>query len=735
MGKWLIVSNRLPVSVTKKEGILQFQPSAGGLATGLGSFYKSYQSLWVGWPGIALGKMEREKEEIEKRFLAENCYPVFLSQYDVENYYYGFCNKTLWPLFHYFTQYTAYSKRLREAYKRVNETFCEAVVKVAKPNDIIWVHDYHLMLLPRLIREKLPDATIGFFLHTPFPSFEVFQLLPGRKEILNGLLGADLIGFHIYDYVLHFLASVRHLLGYEHSFGQITANGRIVRVDAFPMGIDYERFTNAVHYREAQREINKIHKRAGETKIILSLDRLDYTKGIPERLEAFDIFLERNPQYKEKVSLILVAVPSRTKVNNYMVLKRQVDELIGRINGKYGTIGWTPVWYIYRSLPFHRLVALYNIADVALVTPLRDGMNLIAKEFMATKKDGKGVLILSEMAGAAKELGEAILVNPNNKEQVAQAIKEALRMSDEEQIERNRVMQKRLQRYNVLGWASDFIGKLLDAKKFQQELSARKLTHQMKGRLISDYSKSNMRLILLDYDGTLIPFFEKPEKAKPDDELLRLLEALSNEPKNEVVIISGRDKGSLEEWFNGLNIGLVAEHGVWIKERKGTWEIIEPLRNDWKEEIRPILEQYVDRTPGALIEEKEFSLVWHYRMTDPELGPVRAMELKDALLYLTVNLNLGVLEGNKVIEIKNTGINKGRAALRWFEKEKWDFVMAIGDDWTDDDVFSVLPESAYSIKVGLGPSRANFNLDSVVDIRLLLLTLAHFSLDKSLDKC
>ena len=720
MGRWLIISNRLPITIVKRENQLQFHASAGGLATGLGSFYKSYKSLWIGWPGITLEKIKDKREEIEERILAENCYPIFLSQYDIENYYYGFCNKTLWPLFHYFTQYTTYSKNLREAYRRVNELFCETVVKIANPDDIIWVHDYHLMLLPRLIRERLPEATIGFFLHIPFPSLEVFRLLPGRKEILNGLLGADLIGFHTYDYVLHFLASIRHLLGYEHSFGQITAKGRTIKVDAFPMGIDYERFANAVDHKEVQREIKKIRKKVGESKIILSVCRLDYTKGVPERLEAFDLFLERNPEYREKVSFVLVAVPSRTRVNQYMLLKRQVDELIGRINGKHGTIGWTPIWYIYSSLPFHRLVALYNIADVALVTPLRDGMNLIAKEFIASKRDGRGVLVLSEMTGAAKELGEAIMVNPNNREQVAEALKEALEMPEEDQIERNRIMQIRLQRYDVIRWANEFVDKLLEAKKAQRELGQRRLTQQMRNSLIDHYLKSKRRLILLDYDGTLIPFVVRPERARPDERLLELLRSLSNEPKNEVVIISGRDKATLENWFGSLNMGLVAEHGVWIKERGGNWEMIEPLKNDWKEEIRPILEIYVDRTPGAFIEEKEFSLVWHYRMADPELGEVRARELKDALLQLTVNLNLGVLEGNKVIEIKNIGINKGRAALRWIKKEKWGFILAIGDDWTDDDVFAVLPELAYSIKVGLGPSRARFNLDSIMDIRLLL---------------
>lgn len=718
----LLVSNRLPVSVVKRKDKLYFQPSTGGLATGLGSFYKSYRSLWIGWPGISLEEVKDKKEDIKAKLLSENCYPVFLSRRDVEEYYNGFCNKTIWPLFHYFPQYAVYSENLWKAYKRVNELFCDAIVKVAEPDDIIWIHDYHLMLLPKLLREKLPEATIGLFLHIPFPSFEVFRLLPWRREIVEGLLGADLVGFHTYDYVRHLLDSVRRLLGYEHTLGQILLGNRVVKVDAFPMGIDYDHFANAALHPEVDKEVKRIRKELGKHKVIISIDRLDYTKGIPLRLEAFDLFLERNPEYREKVVLILVVVPSRTKVEHYAQLKKEIDELVGRINGKHGTIDWVPIKYLYRYLPFHSLVALYSIADIALITPLRDGMNLMTKEFIATKTDGKGVLILSETAGASGELGEAIIVNPNNKERIAEALKYALTMPDEEQIERNRAMQNRIRRYNIVRWANDFIDRLLYIKRIQQELRVRKLTDEIRKRLISDYSKSSSRLILLDYDGTLVPFAEKPQKAKPDIELLKLLEALSQKPGNEIVIVSGRSKDTLEEWFGGLNVGLVAEHGAWIKDGK-TWETIEPLRNDWKNEIRPILELYVDRTPGTFIEEKDFSIVWHYRKADPELSSIRARELREALLHLTMNLDLEVLEGDKVIEVKNAGINKGRAALRWISKKKWDFILAIGDDWTDEDVFAVLPESAYSIKVGLRSSKARFNLESVDEIRKLLKEL------------
>ncbi len=720
MQRVLIISNRLPVSVEKRKRGLRFEPSIGGLATSLKSFYKSYNSIWIGWPGINLERIKEEEQVVEARLLSEGCHPVFLSQRDIEDYYHGFCNNTIWPLFHYYPPYTIYSKDLWQAYERVNEVFANAVAEVAELGDIIWIHDYHLMLLPRLVRERLPRATIGFFLHIPFPSFEIFRLLPWRRQILEGLLGADLIGFHTYDYAQHFLNSVHRLLGYEDTMGQITSIDRIIKADVFPIGIDYEEYSSYARDWRVQREISKLREKLGDCKIILSIDRLDYTKGIPQRLEAFSLFLERNPQYKEKLILFLVVVPSRTKVEAYALLKKQIDELVGAINGKYGSIGFTPIQYVYRSLPFHSLIALYNMADIALITPLRDGMNLISKEYIATRTDGKGVLILSETAGAAKELGEAIIINVNNQEEIVQALEEALVMPEEEQIERNRMMQKRLQRYNVTRWADDFIDRLLCARKLQSQMEAKSLNHETKMKLVSDFQESNQRLMLLDYDGTLVPFSGKPERARPSDEIIKLLGELTKSPKNEVVLISGRDKGTMEKWFGGLSAGLVAEHGVWTKEKGKEWEMIETLSSDWKGEVRPILELYVDRTPGSFVEEKEFSLAWHYRKVGHRLGDMRARELTNDLLNLTANLNLQVLEGSKVVEVKNAGVNKGRAALPWISKKTWDFILAVGDDLTDEDIFKVLPATAWSIKVRFSASAARFNLTSPNQVRALL---------------
>ena len=719
MQRLLIVSNRLPLTIQEKKGDLHIEPSVGGLATGLRSWYKSSPSIWIGWAGIGRKKIRKEKDIMEK-LLSENCHPVPLSQPDVEAYYQGICNRTIWPLFHYFPLYAEYSEDFWQAYERVNAAFANVVAGIAKPNDIIWVHDYHLMLLPKLLRERLPKATIGFFLHIPFPSFEIFRLLPWRKQILEGLLGADLVGFHTYDYTGHFLDSVHRLLGYEVTMGQITAADRVVKADAFSMGINYEQFSSVAQDLQAQAERKRFRRKLGDCQVILSVDRLDYTKGIPQRLEAFSMFLDRNPKFLRKVILVLLVVPSRTRVEHYIQLKKQLDGLVGEINGKYGTIGWMPVWYLYRSLPFHPLAALYSLADVALVTPLRDGMNLVAKEYTTTKTDGKGVLILSETAGAAQELGEAIIINANNQEEIAQALAKALEMPEQEQIERNRTMQKRLRRYDVVQWANEFMDKLLYTKKLQQEMDEKTLSYEMQRKLASDFQESDKALLLLDYDGTLVPFAPRPAEAMPGANLLRLLEKLNKNPRTEVVLISGRDKDTLEGWFGGLDVGLVAEHGVWIKEKGGGWETIETLTSEWKEEVHPILESWVDRTPGSFIEEKEFSLVWHYRKANPRLGELRARELINNLSNITANLNLQVLEGSKVVELKNTDINKGRAASKWILKDKWDFILALGDDWTDEDTFKALPSTAWSIKVGFGASAARFSLSSPSEATSLL---------------
>jgi trehalose 6-phosphate synthase/phosphatase len=642
----------------------------------------------------------------------------------MEGYYQGFCNKTIWPLFHYFVMRAVYEQRFWKTYKQVNQVFCDEIMKIAEPQDRIWIHDYQLMLLPQLLRERLSALDIGFFLHIPWPSFELFRLLPWREEILDGLLGADLIGFHTHDYVRHFLSSVCRIKGLEHTLSRVNKDDRVVKVDAFPMGIDYEKYAQAINESRVQKEVDKILSKIGKRKIVLSVDRLDYSKGIVERLEAFDLFLSENPSYREKVTFILVAVPTRTGVEDYQTLRNKLEQLVGRVNGAYGTMGYIPVWYLYRSLPFDELTALYNIADVALVTPLRDGMNLIAKEFIATKTNRPGGLILSEMAGAASELGEALIVNPRNKAAVVAAIKEALEMPLPEQNRRNGVMQSRLRRYSVSRWSREFLEALSDIKKIQQELSLKRLSESMIPKILYAYAKSRQRLFLLDYDGTLVGFKGKPVEAGPDEGVMRVLQDLSGNENNTVVMISGRDKTTLERWFGHLDVALVAEHGGWVRDKGQKWRSTHPLGLEWKETIRPIMELYSDRTPGSALEEKTFSLVWHYRRADPELAHLRGEELRGALMNLTENLGLGVFEGSKILEVKSSVVNEGQAARRWISKDNWEFLLAAGDDYTDEEMFNVLPDNAYSIKVGFGASKARFNVEGVKQMRSLLVELA-----------
>lgn len=719
MSKTIIVSNRLPVSITKENDQIVSKPSAGGLATGLGSIYKSGDNIWLGWPGIFPSTPEEEtivKDVLKK----DSMRPVFLTKKDIKLYYEGFSNSTIWPQFHYFSQHTEYNDSYWNAFVEVNEKFCNEILTYANDGDVIWVHDYQLFLLPKMLREKLPNASIGYFHHIPFPSYEIFRMLPWRQELLEGVLGADMIGYHTYDDMRHFLSAVSRIIGPDHEMGHLKYGDRIITVDAIPMGIDYEKFEKAAISKETQKEIKGFYGSMVTDKLMLSIDRLDYSKGIPARLKALDKFLEQHPEFQGKVSLILLVVPSRDTVSSYAHLKDEIELLVGRINGKYSMMNWTPIHYFYRSLPLSKLSALYSMSDVALVTPLRDGMNLVCKEFIASKLDKTGVLILSEMAGAAKELSEAIIINPNDQNALVKAMHQALTMPEEEQNKRIGEMQEKLKRYNIHRWVEVFMHLLNETKEKQKDIKSRLLNVNTRKNLLTEYNNSDKRLILLDYDGTLAHFHTDPAAAKPDKELLDIMANLSANPKNHVVVISGRDRHSLQKWLGQFPIDFIAEHGVWFKENGKDWEMIDDVRLDWKDEIRPILDLYVDRTPGSLIEEKDYSLVWHFRKADPEFGEMRARELVSNLQYLTGNMDIQILEGNKVIEIKNAGVNKGRAAMRWLNKDNWNFIFAAGDDWTDEDTFHVLPKTAYSLKVGTASTEARYNIPGVDQVRALL---------------
>ncbi len=730
MSKTIIISNRLPVQLQISDGGLTAIPSVGGLATGMKSVHSGGESLWIGWSGLTDEETPEALEtEIDNALKKHGCAKVKLTEKDIEGFYFGFSNRTVWPLFHYFLEYSEFELDFWNTYKAVNQKFADAIIAQSDEGDTIWVHDYQLMLVPQMVREKRPNTSIGFFLHIPFPSYEIFRTLPWREEILEGLLGSDLIGFHTYDYERHFLSSVRRLLGLDVSFNDIYLDHRVIKVDSFPMGIDYKKFKDAaIAHQQSTKEkrsdfqikLDDHKASAPDTKLILSIDRLDYSKGIAKRLNAFEYFLNKYPEYKEKVRLIILAVPSRSNVPQYQLLKKEIDELVGRINGELSTVNWTPIWYFYRSLPFENLIDLYTSSDIAWLTPLRDGMNLVAKEYIATRTDKTGVLILSEMAGSAYEMNEALLINPNNFEQQADTLKNAITMPREEQIARNMFLQNRLERYNVEVWANEFMGALNRKKEGSEPFVSQKVSDVILNQLSTDYSKAKKRLLFLDYDGTLVGFHKDPQKASPDEELYTLIDKLHHQENTTLFLISGRDKQTFTKWFLPKKYNMIVEHGVWISRDGEEFKLLEKVKDEWMGKIKPVLESFVDRTPGSFIEEKNYSMAWHYRNTDPDFGQKRATELNTVLTSLIGNDDISVLNGNKVMEVKSSNVNKGRASVRILGEDDYDFVFAIGDDWTDEFMFQELPDSAVTVKVGLKKTQAKYYVENTKRVRELL---------------
>jgi trehalose 6-phosphate synthase/phosphatase len=471
-GKLIVVSYRLPYRFSVSGGKLKVLPSSGGLATALHSFFEKeklqeeeFDSFhWVGVSDIS----KRTFEKVSPTpFVKDNdltLHPIFIEGRDSDLFYNGYCNSVLWPLFHYFPSYVIYDQQFFDAYQRANKFMCEKITELYTPGDVIWVHDYHFMLLPQLLRRELPESTIGFFLHIPFPAFELFRILPKpwRIGILHGLLGANVVGFHTDDYAFHFRESIQRMLQCEINKDGIVAFGdREVFVKSFPISIDFEKFQATCSLPVVKREVKKIKNRFGNSKLILSVDRLDYTKAIINRLESFELFLQQNPKYKEHVTYVLLLVPSRDSILKYKENKKEVETLISRINGMHGSLNWTPIIYQYRSIDFKKLVALYNASDIALIAPVRDGMNLVAKEYIASRTDLTGVLILSETAGCASELCEAIQVNPNDRHEIANSILMAVLQSVEEQRIGISKMQNHLKEHNVSRWVRGFMQRLV----------------------------------------------------------------------------------------------------------------------------------------------------------------------------------------------------------------------------------------------------------------------------------
>lgn len=724
MAQVIIVSNRLPLSVKKVDGKLQFYPSLGGLATGLSSYVNDRKSIWVGWPGIASEELsEQEKKLITSRLGKQHCVPVFLTKRQIDDYYNGYSNSVLWPVFHDLPyKPSALDEKWWRAYREVNTLFSETVLSLAKPKSTIWVHDYQLMLVPQLLRESRTDGHIGFFLHIPFPRPVSLSKIKQAKQLTQGVLGSDLAGFHTTSYSEHFTAACQKLDTGIAGDKQVILELRSVQVTNFPIGVDYEKYARARKSKAVKQAVKRYKQKYGKRRLIVAIDRLEPSKGLVERLKAYRDFLALNPKLHGKVMMVMVAAPSRMDIEAYQQLEKRLQKLQTQINSIYGTDDWQPIDYINRPLPFEEVSALYQLADVAFITPLADGMNLVAKEYVASKRKN-GVLILSRTAGAAEELQDALLVNPKDPITVINALQQAFTMPRRELKKRLRNMQKQIASNTINTWASTFVTALQTpvpgTKNRTQTLKGMALS-----KLLSSYQVSQKRLLFFDYDGSLVPFSVNFESAAPPASVLELLTELAAKKGNEVVIISGRKAADLEAWFGKTKLNLVAEHGAHIK-KSGTknWQTIEAADTQWKKVILPVLEKYTDLTPNSSVEVKPHSLVWHYRAAPPYYAQKYVVTIKYALKPILKKYNLELFQGNKVLEIKDPQVTKGGAVQHWLRRHH-DFTLAIGDDYTDEDLFAALPSDAYTVKVGSGRTVASLRLKTAADVITLLKRLA-----------
>ncbi len=719
----MIIANRLPVTLCVDGDAWRFSPTSGGLATALKRLHERTNGIWVGWLGEPSKTLARVgptlAEELERLRLVS----VELSRTELSRYYDGFSNGVLWPLFHFLLDKVNLDAELDwQCYRAINQRFAKAAARKYREGDIIWVHDYQLMLVPGFLRRLLPKARIGFFLHVPFPASDVFRILPWRTEVLESLLAADLIGFHTSTYLHNFQRSAAQLTGADIELDAVRFNERTIKLGVYPIGIEVGPFESAATDPTVEAEMTRIRQAHPDKRILLGVDRLDYTKGIPRRLLTIARLLERRPDLRDKLLFIQVAVPSREKVAAYDDLRRIVNELSGRVNAQFGSPIGSPIQFLYRSVPLSQLVALYRIADVMLVTPLRDGMNVVAKEYVASRVDDDGVLVLSEFAGAAAELHEALAVNPYDISGTASMLAVALDMAPAERKLRMQAMRAHVRTHDVHRWAARFIdklGRLGPAPNESISTAPPILSEEVTTRLRAAAS----RHILLDYDGTLVPFYPLPALAIPDSELSDLLLRLAQTPGNLVHVVTGRSRALIEPWLGHLPIVLHAEHGFWYRYPGGNWVASGLINGAWKEPLRTLVCQFVESTPGALLEEKDVSLALHYRNADPSVVLERLRWLREELRRRTMD-QLEIAETGKVFEIRLRGIHKGLVGNALIPNlDPNTAILAIGDDRTDEDLFSSLPTSAVTVRVGGGNSRAKYALYDVADVRALLESL------------
>lgn len=738
----VMVSNRLPVDrVVHADGSTTWRTSPGGLVTAVEPIVEKLGCLWVGWPGST-------DEEIEPFAIGNmRLQPVELSEQEVAEYYEGFSNGTLWPLYHDLTARPEYHREWWDAYQEINARFARRVAESAAEGAIVWVHDYQLQLVPELLRELRPDLQIGYYLHIPFPPRRLFAQIPWRKQILNGLLGADVIGFQRVTDAVAFRLTAEEFLNIPALGNRVllpeTDNGpgRAVIAQEFPISIDAAAFQRLAEQEDVQQRALEIRADLGNPKaVLLGVDRLDYTKGIRHRLKAFDELLRDGETDEREAVMVQVASPSRERVDAYQQLRDDVEVTVGRINGMHGSIGHNPLVYLHQSFNRQEMAALYLAADVLVVTPLRDGMNLVAKEYVACRSDEGGALVLSEFAGAADELRDALLVNPHDIDGLKTALLRAIHMPRGEQLRRMASMRQAVFDNDVAHWAAGFLGALKSSHESHQRAAearaeqlrlqaesaamgggsthvvdpaARESVQQHVLALVPDRVEVRLRrlattgtiIVATDFDGTVSHLVGRPEDARMLPRAQNALNVLSEAGGVHVALVSGRSLTSLEETGIDMSGFIVSgSHGVELIGLPG--DASQSLSEEEAEKIASLtrrLERLFDREPGVRLEHKPFGIAVHTRKVE---DPEHAEELLDAAEELGVAKRMYVRPGKSVREFTVRTANKGEAIQRIRDHFPGAPVLFMGDDVTDEDVFRVLGTDDCGIKVGDGETLA-----------------------------
>ncbi|KAK9706884.1 hypothetical protein RND81_07G158400 [Saponaria officinalis] len=714
----LVIANRLPVSATRNgTDSWQLEISVGGLVSAL-SGLQDLEARWIGWAGVNVPD-EVGQQSLTKALAEKKCIPVFLDEETFHQYYNGYCNKILWPLLHYFglpqEDRLATTRGVQsqfDAYRTANRRFADVVCEHYKEGDIVWCHDYHLMFLPQFLKEYSSSMKVGWFLHTPFPSSEILRALPSRSQLLRSVLSADLVGFHTYDYARHFVSACTRILGLEGTPEGVDNQGRLTRVAAFPVGIDSERFTRALELQQVQDYMKDMRERFNGRKVMLGVDRLDMIKGIPQKILAFEKFLEENPDWCDKVVLLQIAVPTRTDIPEYRKLTSQVHEIVGRINGRFGSLTSVPIHHLDRSLDFSALCALYAVTDVALVTSLRDGMNLVSYEFVACQASKKGVLILSEFAGSAQSLGAgAILVNPWNISEIASSIYYALNMPSEEREKRHQLNYKYVTNHTAQRWAEIFVSEL-NGTLVETQIHAAQVRPPLPVCIAAEnYARSDHRLVVLGFNATLTKSVKTSGRYKDTDlnlhpEMQETLRKISNDPNTTVLVMSGSDRDVLDNNFSRYNLWLAAENGMFLRHTKGGWMTTMPecLNMEWVDSIKDVFEYFTERTPRSYFDYRETSLLWSFKYADVEFGRIQAKDLLQHLWTGPIsNTFVDIFQGATTVEVRAAGVTKGAAMHRILGEMVYrksitkpvDYVLCVGHFLEkDEDIYSFFEPEA-----------------------------------------